>query len=100
MPRTVAAIFAVACSFCLGAPFAHNLQVAGFAAKQAAIETGCAAPPAKIAVKEWDVPTPDSHPDDPAVAPDGALWYTGQMKPITEAYAKLAHTKVPGDGKG
>jgi virginiamycin B lyase len=23
--------------------------------------------------------TPDSHPHDPALAPDGALWYTGQM---------------------
>jgi streptogramin lyase len=79
MPRTVTAIFVVACSFCLGAPCSHNLPVAGFAAKQAASETGSAAPPAKIAVKEWDVPTPDSHPHDPAVAPDGALWYSGQM---------------------
>jgi virginiamycin B lyase len=26
----------------------------------------------------WDVPTPNSHPHDPALAPDGALWYTGQ----------------------
>ncbi len=25
------------------------------------------------------MPTPDSHPHDPAVAPDGALWYSGQM---------------------
>ncbi len=56
----------------------HHLQVAGFAAKQAAIEAGNDASPAKIAVKEGDVPTPNSHPHDPALAPDGALWYTGQ----------------------
>jgi len=28
---------------------------------------------------EFDVPTPNSRPHDPAVAPDGALWYTGQL---------------------
>lgn len=33
----------------------------------------------KVAIKEWDVPTPHSRPHDPAVAPDGSLWYTGQM---------------------
>jgi virginiamycin B lyase len=31
-----------------------------------------------VTIREWTVPTPDSHPHDPAVAPDGALWYTGQ----------------------
>jgi streptogramin lyase len=58
--------------------FSHHLHVAGFAAKQAAIEAGSDASPAKIAVKEWDVPTPNSHPHDPALAPDSALWYAGQ----------------------
>jgi streptogramin lyase len=58
--------------------FSHHFQVAGFAAKQAAIEAGSDASPAKIAGKERDVPTPNSHPRDPALAPDGALWYTGQ----------------------
>ncbi len=33
---------------------------------------------ATIAIREWDVPTPNSRPHDPAVAPDGSLWYTGQ----------------------
>jgi virginiamycin B lyase len=37
-----------------------------------------AAPPA-VTIKEWDVPTPNSRPHDPALAPDGSLWYTGQM---------------------
>lgn len=30
-------------------------------------------------IKEYDVPTPNSRPHDPEVAPDGALWYTGQV---------------------
>src|SRR5262249_10557922 len=32
----------------------------------------------EVGIKEWEVPTPGSHPHDPAVAPDGAAWYTGQ----------------------
>lgn len=31
-----------------------------------------------LQIKEYDVPTPKSRPHDPAVAPDGSLWYTGQ----------------------
>src|SRR5215469_2781843 len=31
-----------------------------------------------VFIKEFDVPTPNSRPHDPAVAPDGSLWYTGQ----------------------
>jgi virginiamycin B lyase len=31
-----------------------------------------------VQIKEYDVPTPQSRPHDPAVAPDGSLWYTGQ----------------------
>lgn len=38
-----------------------------------------AAGPATVSIKEWDVPTPNSRPHDPALAPDGSLWYTGQM---------------------
>ncbi len=30
-----------------------------------------------VTIQEWDVPTPNSRPHDPAVAPDGSLWYTG-----------------------
>jgi virginiamycin B lyase len=32
----------------------------------------------KIQIQEYEVPTPKSRPHDPAVAPDGSLWYTGQ----------------------
>jgi hypothetical protein len=39
----------------------------------------CAARPvpndARVTIREFDVPTPNSRPHDPAVAPDGALWY-------------------------
>jgi virginiamycin B lyase len=31
-----------------------------------------------VEIKEYDVPTPGSRPHDPALAPDGSLWYTGQ----------------------
>ena len=31
-----------------------------------------------VQIKEYEVPTPRSRPHDPAVAPDGSLWYTGQ----------------------
>jgi virginiamycin B lyase len=35
--------------------------------------------PAQVAIKLFDVPTPGSRPHDPATAPDGSIWYTGQM---------------------
>jgi virginiamycin B lyase len=31
----------------------------------------------RVRIEEWDVPTPNSSPHDPAVGPDGSLWYTG-----------------------
>ncbi len=33
----------------------------------------------EVSIKEWQVPTPGSRPHDPAYAPDGSVWYTGQM---------------------
>jgi virginiamycin B lyase len=35
--------------------------------------------PINVAIKEWVVPTPGSRPHDPMYAPDGSVWYTGQM---------------------
>ena len=29
-----------------------------------------------VTIQEWDLPTPGSRPHDPAVAPDGSLWFT------------------------
>jgi virginiamycin B lyase len=37
-----------------------------------------AAPDAGVTIKEWELPTPNSRPHDPALGPDGSLWYTGQ----------------------
>jgi len=31
----------------------------------------------RVEIREWNVPTLNSRPHDPAVAPDGSLWYTG-----------------------
>ena len=35
--------------------------------------------PARVAIKEWQVPIPGSRPHDPLATRDGAIWYTGQM---------------------
>src|SRR5262245_20358022 len=32
-----------------------------------------------IFIQEWTLPTPVSGPHDPAMGPDGTLWYTGQQ---------------------
>jgi len=32
-----------------------------------------------VNIHEWTVPTKGAHPHDPAVGPDGALWFTEQM---------------------
>jgi virginiamycin B lyase len=34
--------------------------------------------PIEASITEWPLPTPGSRPHDPAVAPDGSIWYTGQ----------------------
>src|SRR5712664_348346 len=34
----------------------------------------------KATIKEWDVPTKGAHPHDPAMAPDGSLWFTEQLQ--------------------
>jgi len=35
--------------------------------------------PAKVVIREWQVPIPGSRPHDPLATRDGAIWYTGQM---------------------
>ena len=61
---------------------------AGFAIAGIAATGGMASRTAKSApavgelnvrIREWDVPTKGAHPHDPAVGPDGALWFTEQM---------------------
>src|SRR5690348_14234405 len=33
---------------------------------------------APVTIREFDLPTPDARPHDPAAAPDGSLWFTEQ----------------------
>src|SRR6202022_4012846 len=61
---------------------AHEL--AGAALKRTRTETARGLAPAavaelKVTIREWNVPTKGAHPHDPAVGPDGALWFTEQM---------------------
>jgi virginiamycin B lyase len=49
-----------------------------------ALATALASPSASVAdlkveIREWAVPTKGAHPHDPAVGPDGSLWFTEQM---------------------
>jgi virginiamycin B lyase len=55
-------------------------------------------------IKEYEVPTPNSRPHDPALAPDGSLWYTGQaanklgrLDPATGAFKEF-RLKTPHSG--
>jgi virginiamycin B lyase len=55
-------------------------------------------------IEEYEVPTPGSRPHDPAVSPDGALWYTGQnanklgrMDPATGQFREFP-LKTPRSG--
>jgi virginiamycin B lyase len=57
-----------------------------------------------VQIKEYEVPTPKSRPHDPAQAPDGSLWYTGQaanklgrLDPTTGAFKEYP-LKTPHSG--
>ncbi|HVZ60505.1 MAG TPA: hypothetical protein VG892_06925 [Terriglobales bacterium] len=54
-------------------------MLAGMALMIAATMAWAAVGELKVNIKEWDVPTPRSRPHDPAVAPDGSLWWAGQV---------------------
>jgi virginiamycin B lyase len=52
-----------------------------------------------VQIKEYEVPTSNSRPHDPALAPDGSLWYTGQganklgrLNPKTGEFKEFALT--------
>ncbi len=44
-----------------------------------ALAIGAAASPKPVDIKEWPVPWADSRPRDPDVAPDGKVWFVGQV---------------------
>ena len=59
----------------------------------------------KVMIREWAVPTKGAHPHDPAVGPDGSLWFTeqmanklGRLNPTTGEFREypLAEGKNPG----
>jgi virginiamycin B lyase len=79
MRRITNAILVVTVIVFFGAMLSHNVQVARLGARQAAMTEASRSASASLVIREWDVPTPNSRPHDPAVAPDGALWYTGQL---------------------
>jgi virginiamycin B lyase len=58
----------------------------------------------KVQIKEYEVPTPKSRPHDPALGPDGSLWYTaqganklGRLNPKTGEFKEYP-LKTPGSG--
>src|SRR5713101_8565121 len=79
MPRTTIAIVVAAVIVLFGAIVSHNPQAARFVDKQAAIAETSTATSKSVSIREWDTPTRNSHPHDPAVAPDGSLWYAAQL---------------------
>jgi virginiamycin B lyase len=70
----------------------------------ATIAASAAVATLSVQIKEYEVPTPKSRPHDPAVAPDGSLWYTGQganklgrLDPKTGAFKEYP-LKTPASG--
>jgi virginiamycin B lyase len=49
------------------------------AATAAHAEVLLPAPPVEVALTAWTVPWPDTRPRDPDVAPDGDVWFVGQV---------------------
>jgi virginiamycin B lyase len=55
-----------------------SMRVGWWLVLAAAIAATAAVATLNVQIKEYEVPTAKSRPHDPALAPDGALWYTGQ----------------------
>jgi virginiamycin B lyase len=64
--------------------YERSVARARIAAERASLvlsdEAGAAVGELKVTIKEWDVPTKGAHPHDPALAPDGSLWFTEQLQ--------------------
>ena len=65
-------LFAISAIFLIGAVLLNwpTVEKAAEGSKARTLE---------VTIREWDVPTPRSNPHDPAAAPDGSLWWTGQF---------------------
>ena len=57
-----------------------------------------------VSIHEWDLPTPGSLPHDPAVGPDGFLWYTAQkanrLGRLDPATGEITEFKLPTPDSG
>lgn len=47
--------------------------------------------PVEVSIQEWTLPTPGSRPHDPMVAPNGMVWYTGQMANVLGRFNPRTH---------
>lgn len=58
----------------------------------------------RVNIREWTVPTKGAHPHDPAVGPDGSLWFTEQMVSklgrLDPATGKFREYPLKGDNDG
>jgi len=79
-------------------------HLVGFLAVFAAILALAATGTLPVEIKEYDVPTPNARPHDPAVGPDGSLWVTeqkanklGRLDPKTGKFQEYP-LKTPGSG--
>jgi len=55
------------------------MRRASFLLLAASAIAAIAAANVNVSIREWDLPSPNSRPHDPALGRDGALWYTAQM---------------------
>jgi len=79
-------------------------HLGGFLAVFTAILALAATGTLSVEIKEYDVPTPNARPHDPAVGPDGSLWVTeqkanklGRLDPKTGKFQEYP-LKTPGSG--
>lgn len=58
--------------------------------------------PSLLQIKEWQVPWSDSRPRDPYVAPDGTVWFVGQVgdyvASLDPVSGKMHKVDIPGAG--
>ena len=54
------------------------LSIVAAGATAALVQARSTPPDVDVKIDEWMTPSKPPYPHDPAVAPDGAVWYTGQ----------------------
>jgi virginiamycin B lyase len=64
---------------------------AGLAALVAVANAGAISDNVDVKIEEWLTPSTPPYPHDPAVAPDGSIWYTGQRANVVGRFDPAAH---------